>query len=357
MASLDALYGRLEDADWGARLLARLLPAILRLADELAPGARLAWMIGLRRAWDRHGRALPGAARGGLLELAAAWRDWPLAREVGAARRERGELDAAGERALARALHLLGESEAALETLLPGLLARPGDSRHADAWRAIALERERDADWPGIDGAAANAPDLRLAPLGHRHLLDFAWQYHDPAIATRCNLPAFADAGQWRDWLDSTRGHGDQITHAVLHREWGFIGSVSLILQDGLGFFYYWLGRDFQGHGLGPRAGALLLGHAERHWRMRACHARVYADNTASRRGLGKLGFRELNLAIDGGGREERLYRRAARFVPKHEAASEARELFARMESRARVLYPILATTNARWEQTLLEGA
>lgn len=353
-SGLSTLGERLEAADWEARLLARLLPDLCRRSGELAPDARLAWMLGLRRAWNRHGWALAGDARKALLELAAAWSDWPLAVEIGSASRERGELDVGGARDLASALHHLGDSAAARTTLLPGLLSSPADARHAEAWRVITADQARDADWPVIDGAASDDPDLRLTPLGQRHLLDYAWQYHDPDIGARCNLPDFTDAGEWLAWLKATREQGDRVTLAVLHREWGFIGSVSLVLHDGIGFFYYWLGRDFQGHGLGPRAGVLLLGHAERHWGLRACYARVYADNAASRRGLAKLQFRELSLAIAGDGAEERLYRRAEQDVSEAEAASEARELFARMESRARVLYPRLA--DARRPICLKEG-
>ena len=42
-------------------------------------------------------------------------------------------------------------------------------------------------------------------------------------------------------------------------REWGFVGSVSLVMHGEVGFFYYWIGRDFQGYGIGPEAVQLLL--------------------------------------------------------------------------------------------------
>jgi len=345
-ATLDSLGAELEAADWDVRTLARHLPELARLAATLSPTERLGWMIGLHRAWDRQGWALPNSARLALLELASLWCDWPLARVVGESLLERDALDVHGALSLAVALHRLGESEAAMAGLVHGLIAHPKNQRFAAAYRSFASDMAYRAGLPNVDGSQWGDADLRLVPLGHRHLDDFAWQYHDPAIAARCCLPRFSDAWHWHDWLDEIRGHGDQVVFAVLHREWGFIGSVSLVMQGDLGFFYYWLGRDFQGNGLGPRAGALLLAYAERHWGLRACYAKVYADNAASRRGLAKLGFQQVDLSIAGDGAEEDMFRRAACGLPVAAVAAEARDLFARMRCRIRVLYPLLAPSS-----------
>ncbi len=340
LESLPDLYAQLDGAEWDVRALAPRLPALTRRAGGLAPEHRSAWLAGLHRAWTRQGWAMADNARLALLELAALWGDWPLARAVAQPLAAARKLDAHGSLLLARALHRLGESAPALEHLALGMIAHPRDARFAAAYRSVC----RDAAYPApaLEGADLGDADLRLVPLGHQHQDDFAWQYHDPAIAELCCLPRFEDGDHWHGWLDAVRGYGDQIVYALLHREWGFAGCVSLVLRDGLGFFYYWLGRDFQGHGLGPRGGALLLAHAERHWALRACYARVYASNARSRRGLEKLGFVRLALPIDGDRAPECLYRRGEPLAGRGAVADEARALFAAMGSRVRVCFPVL---------------
>jgi RimJ/RimL family protein N-acetyltransferase len=309
---LASLGVQLEAADWEVRLLARLLPTLCRQAGELAPDARLTWVIGLRRAWNHHGWALSGDARRALLELAAAWCDWPLAREVGEQCQERGELDADAARLLLAAWFRSGELDAALALAVHGQLACPHDARYAIAYRALLDSQALRQRFSCIEGEEWGEPGLRLEPLGHQHRVEFAWLYHDPDIAELCNLPDFADNAEWHDWLDDCRESGDQVVYAVLDRQWGFVGSVSLILHEGVGYFYYWLGRAFRGQRLGPRAGALLLRYAEANWGLRACYAKVYAHNAGSRRALARLSFRELDVASEMSGAPVRFYRRGA---------------------------------------------
>ncbi len=96
----------------------------------------------------------------------------------------------------------------------------------------------------------------------------------------------------------------------MLHREWGFIGCVSLAVHRDVGFFYYWLGRDFQGRGYGPRAGALLLSLAQQAYGLRCCYAKVYDHNLRSRRGLEKMGFADLDIRGAGEDCNQVFYRR-----------------------------------------------
>lgn len=334
------LARELEASSWSLRVLAASLPELLRASGELQPEQRSTWLYGLHLAWGRHGWALRGDRLHDLLDLAVAWCDWTLACYVGEALCERGMLDAHGALMLALALHRQGESNMALERLVHGLLAYPMDRRFDAAYRSFSADLAYAA--PRIDGTDWDDDELRLVPLGHQHVDDFAWQYYDPAIAELCCLPQFKNADHWHAWLDEVRGYGDQVVYAVIHRDWGFVGSVSLIVHDDLGFFYYWLGRDFQGQGLGPRAGALLLAHAERHWGLRTCYTKVFASNTPSQRGLAKLGFAPLALPIDAGRSAENLYRRVVAAPSTADVANEARRLFAAMGSRIRVLIPIL---------------
>ena len=121
--------------------------------------------------------------------------------------------------------------------------ATAGMHAQLQAWRGFV-----DARAPPIEDET-----LRLEPLGHHHCADFAWQYWDPDIARLCCLPVFADDAAWHRWLDECWGYGDQRLYAVLHRDWGFVGSVSLTLHEDLGFFYYWIGSRFPGAGARDR--------------------------------------------------------------------------------------------------------
>ena len=109
-------------------------------------------------------------------------------------------------------------------------------------------------------------------------------------------------AERWRE--------GGRLLYAVLHREWGFIGCVSLQLHQDLGFFYYWLGRDFQGRGFGPRAGQLLLEMGGQAYGLRSCYAKAFHTNLRSRRGLGKMGFADIGMRGVGDDCDQVFYRR-----------------------------------------------
>ena len=98
---------------------------------------------------------------------------------------------------------------------------------------------ERFLPW---DQALAHDGELFLEPLGHQHAGDFAWQYYDPAIAELCCLPRFETEEQWHQWLHTHQHYADHIMFGIQHQDWGFIGCVGLVLHQGVGFFYYWLG-------------------------------------------------------------------------------------------------------------------
>lgn len=132
---------------------------------------------------------------------------------------------------------------------------------------------------------------IYLQPLGHQHINDFAWQYADPGIADLCCLPEFNNDMQWHDWLADDMNDAARTTCAVMHSEYGFIGCVGLIRYKQLGFFYYWLGKDFQGYGLGPEAAELLLLYHTNHFNMQSCFAKVYKYNHPSLGAIKKLGF------------------------------------------------------------------
>ncbi|WP_096335598.1 GNAT family N-acetyltransferase [Robbsia andropogonis] len=289
-APLAAAMRALDAADWHSSSVLVYLPSLLKHAEALAPSHRAGWLIGLNRCWEHHHAAFDSVAKRTLLTLAAAWSYWPLVLAVGDTltpfeRREPDVLSLVGH-----AYHLTGDVDAAIDMAVIAQLAEPGHPGHAAAYRNLIAWRNWRRSLLPMHSIGNDDAMLYLEPLGHHHVADFCWQYYDPAIAEWCGLPHFHEAAAWHRWLDAGYAQGDQ-QFAVIHRAWGFIGNVGLTPYRDIGFFYYWIGRDFQGHGFGSSAAALLIEAAHRHRCMRTCYATVYETNTASRRALEKIGF------------------------------------------------------------------
>jgi len=280
-----------QTSDWSAASLPPLLDRLPGWAGQLMAPDRVAWQQGLRQFWTRHGWGLAMDRQLAIFDMACDWDDWPLVIAVGEALDQRRALTDSAIIQLARAYWHMGESEAALTRLYPHLVTAPRDLGAYDLYDRIHAWSSHCHAVGLDDRTGLHDSDLRLEPLGEQHLRDFAWQYQDPSIARLCCLPTFDSAQDWLDWLSDTYGYGDQLLFAVLHRQWGFVGVVSLILHRGVGFFYYWVGADYQGHGFGPGAVSLMLQLARTEYGMHACYAKAFTDNYPSRRGLQKLGF------------------------------------------------------------------
>ncbi|MCC2605114.1 GNAT family N-acetyltransferase [Planctobacterium marinum] len=147
---------------------------------------------------------------------------------------------------------------------------------------------------PGISYAEASKSQLYLTPMDFHHVSDFCWQYADPDIASLCNLPVFRSAEHWINWLYYCKQNPHQQLFAIIHREWGFIGSANLHVHDGHGFFYYWLGSDFRGQGYGPAAVQQLLQLGKDHFAMQDCFTKVFKHNRISQQATQKAGFARL---------------------------------------------------------------
>ncbi len=335
LCSLPMLWDALESAHWSPRALERWLPEVHARAFDLAPAARVVWLTRLREAW-RHAWAASVSVRETLLQLFATWCDWPQVLATCEQLETAGALPGWAGPLLLTAHLRLGASQLALTRCRMMALLDPQDrwvvEMHTAVQRWIAFV---DRTAPAIIGDT-----MRLEPLGHHHAEDFAWQYDDPAIAERCCLPTFADHAQWHRWLDQCWSYGDQRLYAVIHPDWGFVGSVSLIVRGDVGFFYYWLGRDFQGYGVGPAAAALLLEGARLQFGMHTCYAKVFENNAASRRALEKLGFDALDFCPAPPHADEMFYRLGGS-QSREDSVVELRTLFERMGAETRVAVPL----------------
>jgi RimJ/RimL family protein N-acetyltransferase len=338
--SLELLYGELGAHGWSGGQVARRLPALLSCCAQLDPRARCAWLDGISLCWHQHGWALDRGARRDLLDLASRWCAWPLAAHVGAAIARDSLPTGDDALRLMEAWRHLGRPGEALALAVSLQLRSPDDWRYADAYAdllAWANWRDRVSRADGPDWGDA---DLSLEPMAHHHASDFAWQYHDPAIAQLCCLPDFDAPGEWHRWLDDVYGYGDQLVYAIEHRDWGFVGCASLVVHEGVGFFYYWLGSDFQGRGLGPRAVSLLLAMAQHEYGLQCCYAKVFDYNLRSRRALEKLGFADLGMR-GAGDDADQLFYRWGKECTRESVIKELHWLLERMDAQTRPAVPL----------------
>jgi RimJ/RimL family protein N-acetyltransferase len=255
-----------------------------------------------------------------LWQLAFGCDDWPLAATVSNAMRTFGEASADDEADLGAALWRQGRFDEAVEVTRSTLLAHPHCRRADELY--VRLRVSSSARCPDLE--LLRNGELLLEPLGHHHIEDFRWQY-DASVVELCCLPEFGNDAHWHAWLDECRACEGQTLLGIWHRVWGFIGCVSLTVRDGVGFFYYWLGPDYRGHGYAPRAGAMLLAWAARRG-LCACYAKAYAENRSSQIGLAKIGFAALDIPIACEGMPpEQLFRWP---TPAEDVTEEARALF-----------------------------
>jgi RimJ/RimL family protein N-acetyltransferase len=337
---LDACLRELVHNDWYPLMFIRYLPEFVRCAETLAPKDRLAWLSGMRQVWERHEWVFDISTKKSLLELAAAWSAWPLVIAVGESLRQTHRFDDVVIGYLRDAYHRLGDVDVAIDLAVALQLAYPARQSHTLAYRHLIAWRDW-CDWRGCVGNMPGDDDLRLEPLGHHHVSDFAWQYYDPAIAELCCLPCFENADEWHCWLNDIYAYGDERIFAVIHRVWGFIGSVSLVLNGDIGFFSYWIGRDFQGYGFGPSAASLLLTAGHRHAGMRCCYTKVYGNNTRSRKALEKIGFEDLGICAAEPNNDQLFYRFGERGVCARTVA-ELHTMMAYLESDSRAAMPLM---------------
>ncbi|WDE01675.1 GNAT family N-acetyltransferase [Thalassomonas actiniarum] len=286
----------------------------LQAADMLAhnqvgAGQRLELMLQMRQALAPESPALSQAQLLLASDLAGYLSDWPLLASICGKLLEinqggsKTNLNPSGTETLninelcikqSYCLEQMGLYSEALAVLENQLLARPFDPELITNYEYCKSQRQQ------LPFALTDLQDdpLMLLPLSEQHLENFSWQYADSRIRKLCNLPKFTSNEQWLQWLNSCRQERGLYLFAVMHIEWGFIGSVSLEVYQGVGFFYYWLGADFQGQGYGPKAVARLLALAQRYFAQDCCYAKVYHHNVPSQKAMAKLGFTPLNFEI-----------------------------------------------------------
>ena len=158
--------------------------------------------------------------------------------------------------------------------------------------------------------------ELLICPLEEQHLSGFSWIFRDRQIAQLCNLPQFGDDNSWFEWLAGDQANPDKQVFALIHHQWGMIGSVSIEVHEGTGYFYYWLGQDFQGCGFGPKAVSLLLDLATRFMGLTCCFAKAYQHNLPSHKAMEKVGFERLTYKLAPPNDDQCYFYRGAQKTP-----------------------------------------
>ncbi len=286
-----------------ASALAELLQALPSAPLHAEPAAAAALRQSLMLAWANTplplrtaSLAMPLAA--GLAALAA-WGDarQVLSRNVGDNGAEQCEL------LLQRAEvdRASGHSARALRLAQEALQWQP-DSEPAA--RLAAALRARLQAWlqsPWYLHEHMREGNLCLERVDASHHAATAHQRRDPQIAQMARLPDLGAPGQAED--------DGAVRYALMHSDWGLVGAVGFHAHDGQAFFHLWIGTDFQGHGLGTRAVALLLAVLQA-GATREVFTAVYRFNGRCLRILQRLGFATLDFhrAADDDGDADVVY-------------------------------------------------
>jgi len=266
-----------------AGFLAQLLDAPGSIHDAALPG----WRDALERTWDHFflDPAEPDLHTG-LASLAARLGHFGLAREIfetGLHHFGRNLPDLSG----------LAAVEAATGRIELALALASDDPECVDLRRSLDGRRKRRDALGWRDHATLGDGDLALEPLGPEHAAALHHQYRDPEIAQMARLPALPSEDDARRWIDEQDALGQPLW-AVVHADLGFAGVVSLRRSERSGFFYFWIGVDFQQRGLGTRAAALMRKQAEA-MSLSEVFTIAWTDNTRSLAILARFGFAEID--------------------------------------------------------------
>jgi ribosomal-protein-alanine N-acetyltransferase len=155
-------------------------------------------------------------------------------------------------------------------------------------------------------------PWAEIRARDERHLAP--WEPDSPGLWAQRNTVAEWPA-RWSA-LRSIGRRGLALPFAITVDD-GFAGQVMVgnVVRDPLWAAYvgYWVGSHVTGHGVTTAAVALVLDHCFGPVRLHRIEATVRPENTASRRVLAKLGFREEGLFrhylnVDGAWRDHLCY-------------------------------------------------
>jgi RimJ/RimL family protein N-acetyltransferase len=214
-----------------------------------------------------------------------------------------------------------GRQTQAVHTLSIAVQLAPNNARCVELVDRLGARR---ATWPPVcDSALATADELAIEPLAAYHAESILTQLRDPEIGVTTGLPKLDSLDAVHHWIETDGQCNERrLVFAVLHRDRGFAGVVGAHVRDHAAHFYFWVGADHQGAGIGRAAARLLFVQLESAG-VAEIFTVVYADNRRSRRALVSLGFRRIRVTAVMPGAEVLLYRRAERSDEHRDAIAQ----------------------------------
>jgi RimJ/RimL family protein N-acetyltransferase len=316
------LIGRVHRSRFDPGVFSTYLAELNEPGCAIDPASAVAWRDVCRKVWDQ--TATLQLTREFLLGFAA------FAQRVGAhsvaraalwARvgEEHDDVDAWCE--MTESYLATGRQTQAVHTLSIAVQLAPDDARCVELVDRLSTRR---AAWPPVcDAALATADELAIEPLAAYHAESILTQLRDPEIGVTTGLPKLDSLDAVHHWIETDGQCNERrLVFAVLHRDRGFAGVVGAHVRDHAAHFYFWVGADHQGAGIGRAAARLLFLQLESAG-VTEIFTVVYADNRRSRRALVSLGFRRIRVTAVMPGAEVLLYRRAERSDEHRDAIAE----------------------------------
>ena len=306
------LIGRVHRSRFDPSVFSVYLPELNEPDFAIDPASAVAWRDVCRKVWDQ--TATLQLTREFLLGFST------FAQRIGAHSVARAALWArVGEQyddvdawcEMTESYLATGRQTQAVHTLSIAVQLAPDAARCVQLVERLAARR---AAWPAqCDSSVAAADELAIEPLAAYHAEAILAQLRDPEIGVTTGLPKLDSLDAVHHWIETDGQCNERrFVFAVMHRDRGFAGVVGAHVREHAAHFYFWVGADHQGAGIGRAAARLLFLQLESAG-VPEIFTVVYADNRRSRRALVSLGFRRIRVTAVAPGAEVLLYRRAER--------------------------------------------
>jgi type IV secretion system protein VirD4 len=301
--SLGECLSLLQRCACDPRCLEQLFPVLLKAQWPQSPQLREQWQQALARSWAMY---LPPADASldntylflvNFTVLAIKACHFALARAASAYAVEHVGDHPEAAYLLAEAEHLTGRLPEAIAAMRQAM-AQQHDSAFEHALEDLEDRRRRQDANVWFHREAAATEELRLEPLASHHAPAMLQQFRDRQLAAQTMLPALTALADTEAWIAAQSAQPGRMTCAVMHRDWGLVGAVSLYAQGGAGLFYFWIGPDHQGRGYGVAAATTLLMMAQDHAGIHDFFAASGNRNAQANAALDRIGFRTLDASI-----------------------------------------------------------
>ena len=103
---------------------------------------------------------------------------------------------------------------------------------------------------------------LSLEPLDPEHATALHRQFRDPQISVMTGLPELSTLDAVRAWIERPEAGPHRREYAVMHRDAGRVGYVSLELSGTTASLCFWTGIDHQGQGFATEAARMVCRRA-----------------------------------------------------------------------------------------------